>query len=646
MAARRRSLTERPVRPPLEVDAAALRRMARDQLAELAAIRRRPIPRLALAVDRRVQRLARLAGAPVVSEGGARLTLLGAGLTVGRAHRQRRRAELDRAVEALAPVRADRRRTVVVVEAPTAAVDLPPFLAPDEVVVARPVGDEGLGAAVDRVVAGATGDLVCLIHACCEPLESGWLDRLAARLDGDVMAAVPQVVHPERRLWSRTPHDLRVRHLGAEVVVEDGAPVLVAIGAGARPSAPELAGGEVVTAVGPCLVVDREAFLAAGGLGAYEGLDVAIAALCSRLADHGARTVAVPESVVLDRRPVRSRAALVRPVVPAGADWRRLLDERGPALRRRGSGEADRLRVAVSTAALPRERGQWGDWELGAALARALRRRGAQVRVQDREQVDDPASRACDVHLVLRGLVGIRRSPGQRHVLWVISHPELVAPEECDEADLVLAASPRLAEHLRDLTDTPVEVLLQGTDHHRFRPVPPVPEHTHPVTVVANTRNVFRPAVAGALAAGIRPAIYGRGWEHLVAHDLIVAEHVANEQLPEVYASAAVVLNDHWATMRAWGIVSNRVYDVLACGTPVVSDRLPEIDDQLPDGVLTFDDADELGHHVCELLADPMAAARRAEAGRAAVLAAHTLDHRADQLLALLARYGLDRAQQ
>ena len=349
---------------------------------------------------------------------------------------------------------------------------------------------------------------------------------------------------------------------------------------------------------------------------------------------------------MLDRRPVRSRAALVRPVDTSGADWRRLLDEQGPALRRQVPGEGDRLTVAVSTAALPRERGRWGDWELASALARALRRRGAHVRVQDRDQVDDPASRACDVHLVLRGLVGVRRSPGQRHVLWVISHPELVEPEECDEADLVLAASPRLAEHLRDLTDTPVEVLLQGTDHHRFRPVPTVAEHAHPVTVVANTRNVSRPAVADALAAGIRPAIYGRGWEGLVAPDLIVAEHVANEQLPEVYASAAVVLNDHWETMRAWGIVSNRIYDVLACGTPVVSDRLPEIDDQLPDGVLTFADADELGHHVRELLADPRAAARRAAAGRAAVLAAHTLDHRADQLLTLLARHGLDQAQQ
>ena len=620
--------------------------MARDQLAELAAIRWRPIPRLALAVDRRVQRLARLVGSPVVSEAAARLTLLGVGLSVGRAHREQRRADLDRAVEALAPAPADRRRTVIVVQESTESVGVPPFLDPHEVLVARPVGDEVLAAAVDRVVAGVTGDLVCLLHPSCEPLEPGWLDRLAARLDGDVVAAVPQAVHPERRLRSRTPHDLRVRHLGVEVEMDDGAPALVAIGAGGRPSAPELVGGGVVAAVGPCLVVDREAYLAAGGLGCYEGLDVAIAALCSRLADRGARTVAVPEAVVLDRRPVRSRAALVRPVDTSGADWRRLLDEQGPALRRQVPGEGDRLTVAVSTAALPRERGRWGDWELGSALARALRRRGAHVRVQDRDQVDDPASRACDVHLVLRGLVGVRRSPGQRHVLWVISHPELVEPEECDEADLVLAASPRLAEHLRDLTDTPVEVLLQGTDHHRFRPVPTVAEHAHPVTVVANTRNVSRPAVADALAAGIRPAIYGRGWEGLVAPDLIAAEHVANEQLPEVYASAAVVLNDHWETMRAWGIVSNRIYDVLACGTPVVSDRLPEIDDQLPDGVLTFADADELGHQVREVLADPEGAACRAAAGRAAVLAAHTLDHRADQLLTLLARHGLDQAQQ
>ena len=82
-----------------------------------------------------------------------------------------------------------------------------------------------------------------------------------------------------------------------------------AVGGEGRVGEADLEGGEVATAVGPCLVVDREAYLAAGGLGSYEDLDVAIAALCSRLADHGARTVAVPEAVrkVVTRTLVRGR---------------------------------------------------------------------------------------------------------------------------------------------------------------------------------------------------------------------------------------------------------------------------------------------------------------------------------------------------
>ena len=106
------------------------------------------------------------------------------------------------------------------------------------------------------------------------------------------------------------------------------------------------------------------------------------------------------------------------------------------------------------------------------------------------------------MHLVLRGLAEVARTPGQQHGVWILSHPEAIDVTECDAADLVLVASPRFAAHLRTRTDTPVDVLLQATDAHRFHPVTPVAAHQHPVTVVAKTRNVMRPAVAMALAAG------------------------------------------------------------------------------------------------------------------------------------------------
>ena len=116
-------------------------------------------------------------------------------------------------------------------------------------------------------------------------------------------------------------------------------------------------------------------------------------------------------------------------------------------------------------------------------------------------------------------------------MLWIISHPETVEAAECDEADLVLVASERFAAHLRTRTTTPVEVLLQATDPVRFRPVPPTGPAARRVVVVAKTRDVQRPIVTDAIAAGIRPAIYGTGWQGLVDPSLVVADYVANSGL-------------------------------------------------------------------------------------------------------------------
>jgi hypothetical protein len=292
------------------------------------------------------------------------------------------------------------------------------------------------------------------------------------------------------------------------------------------------------------------------------------------------------------------------------------------------------LHIAITVAApSAKVAARWGDWHLAQALAESLRRRGHQVRLQTADRADDLSGRAGDVHLVLRGLQPVRRTAGQRHVLWIISHPEAIDDGELDAADLVLVASPGFADRLRQRTSTPVEVMLQATDHRRFRPRPVDPVHRHDVTIVAKTREVLRPVVSDALAAGLRPAIYGGGWRGLVDPGLVVADHIDNEALPVVYSSAGVVLNDHWRTMRAWGFASNRLFDVLACGTPVISDPVDGMDELFDRAVLEYHSPDELRALVDEVLADPEAARQRAERGRKVVLANHTFDHRARQLL-------------
>jgi hypothetical protein len=491
-------------------------------------------------------------------------------------------------------------------------------------------------------VAGAIDDraLVCIRTPTIEPLGDRWLDRLAGTIGDDTVAATPMVLHPARPLTRATPDDLLVRALGLELAIDAGVPVVRSRehGTAPDPNRPPVA----VDAAAACIVVERRAYDDVGGIAACGDLDVAIAELCWRLRARGS-VVAVPSAIVTDACPVASVAALSSPVDAEGPGWRAVVERHGAAMRRAADPTETALHVALTVAA-PSEKvaPRWGDWHLAHALARALGRHGVVASVRTADRADELAARACDVHLVLRGVTRVRRTEGQRHVLWVISHPDDVDAAECDEADLVLVASDRFARELRTVTTTPVEVMLQATDPHVFRQGPVDPRLAHDVVVVAKTRDVMRAAVGDALAVGLRPTIFGSGWERFVDPVLVAAQYVDNARLAAVYSSAGVLLNDHWASMRAHGFVSNRIFDALACATPIVSDHLPEIAELFGDAVDTYRSPAELRALVDTVLAEPAAARERAARGRAIVLASHTFDHRAAQLVDVLARHGLD----
>ena len=69
---------------------------------------------------------------------------------------------------------------------------------------------------------------------------------------------------------------------------------------------------------------------------------------------------------------------------------------------------------------------------------------------------------------------------------------------------------------------------------------------------------------------------------------------VANEDLPRFYASHMVLLNDHWDSMRNFGYVSNRTYDVLASGGELLSDHIPSVERIFGDWVSTIGDGDDM----------------------------------------------------
>jgi GT2 family glycosyltransferase/spore maturation protein CgeB len=279
----------------------------------------------------------------------------------------------------------------------------------------------------------------------------------------------------------------------------------------------------------------------------------------------------------------------------------------------------------------------WGDWHFAHDMGRALKAHDVKVTVHTLADADVRRARAADVLVHLRGRGEVPPGEGQLSVIWCISHPEDLSPEACDRADLVLVASHTdFVADLQSRTRTEVAALLQATDPKRFHPHPPLSKYEHPVAFVGNSRFVRRPVVEHALTAGLDLAVYGANWERFLPADAVRAVHIPNDELSQLYSSVSVLLNDHWEGMRVCGMASNRIFDALACGTVVVSDELPGVEELFDGGVLTYKGPSDLRRTVEALLMDEGERRRRAERGRAAVIAAHTFEHRAVQLLDLV----------
>ncbi|HET6449024.1 MAG TPA: glycosyltransferase, partial [Conexibacter sp.] len=283
---------------------------------------------------------------------------------------------------------------------------------------------------------------------------------------------------------------------------------------------------------------------------------------------------------------------------------------------------------------------RWGDTHFARALADELARRGHAARIEVLAEWDAPGRAPADVTIHLRGLWPYvpRRDPGhdELNVLWNISHPDLVTAVECDAFDLVLTPSARHAEQLATRTTAPVHVLEQATDPVVFFPEPDA-AHERELVFVGNSRGTFRPVLRDLLPTARDLAVWGQGWDSLLPDGLRAGQHLPNDEVRRAYSSAGIVLNDHWDDMRAQGIVSNRVYDALACGALVVSDHVPELRERFGDAVVTYRTRAELHDAIERLLADPAERAERAARGRADVLARHTFRHRVDALLASIA---------
>jgi spore maturation protein CgeB len=216
----------------------------------------------------------------------------------------------------------------------------------------------------------------------------------------------------------------------------------------------------------------------------------------------------------------------------------------------------------------------WGDYHFARGLKKALEPWGHKVRI-DLFQDWYSNSEKDDVVVVLRGLRHFQpRADNKKYILWIISHPEHIETTELDAYDHIFVASQTYPSELEKKTNTPVSTLLQCTDPSLFFPSKSnvVPHYSR--LYIANSRNQMRLAVGYAKELNLSLDIVGKNWQNIAPTEWIKGEYLPNKILRYYYSNADVVINDHWPEMAKHGFISNRIFDVLACGGFVLTDEI------------------------------------------------------------------------
>lgn len=237
----------------------------------------------------------------------------------------------------------------------------------------------------------------------------------------------------------------------------------------------------------------------------------------------------------------------------------------------------------------------WGEEILAIGLAHGLGRHYRTQVVSERWVQENDRVGRYDIALYLREcfVQGI----GRLNLLWLQNGIESFHRGMSDEAwidrcivsqlprfDVIAAASRRWCEIAAGHGSRTL-FFPQFADCDVYRKVSPATSAA-PYDVVYVSNNIkgervyerfLYPVVEHCAANGLRLGIFGGGWETARRWDLLRRYHQGPAHpgsVPGLYSSARVVLSIHLESQRRFGLITSRVYEALACGAVVVSDRV------------------------------------------------------------------------
>ncbi len=499
----------------------------------------------------------------------------------------------------------------------------------------------------------ASGELLLFLNNDVEPFEPGWIEELVCALDGEGVDAVgATLLHPED--LDRPAEEPRVQHRAIRFRWQDEMVKGFNHGDGESlwegPFGIELRAPAVTAA---CMLIARDSFERIGGFGeAYrygtEDVDLGLKLLVS-----GGESAGVGRSVLVHRESSSQNRA--------SSDFRRLnrLENRrlflecwGPQVRREhrlarlrldpfwtdGSG----AHVAITLTSLDVRDG-WGDWYSGHEIGDALEGLGWQVTyVQRKGDAWYELPEDLDYVLSLMDPFDLRRVPDHvTTIAWIRNWTERWLEQPWFErADVLLASSQGTAELIEERTGRQTIRFPLAVNPARFHPRAPDERFLADYVFTGNWWGKDRD-IQQALAPreGERLAIYGKDWEQVPEFAPHARGELPYEQLPLLYPSAKLVLDDTQGPTLPYGALNARVFDALASGTLPLTNCEAGVRELFDEEFPVWDSRETLRSTLDELLGDEPRRSALAARYRETVLTRHTYAHRAAQLREILVEH-------
>jgi len=496
--------------------------------------------------------------------------------------------------------------------------------------------------------AHAEGPLLLFLNNDIEPFEKGWMRELVVLASHSGVGAVGATLLHATQLDQGVP---RVQHRGIRMRRQEG---------GLRPFNLDDGGTvfsdkfgidlECPATTGACLMITADRYAAISGFPMgyrYGSEDVDLGL---QLVDAGYSVVTSGRSYLLHRESSTQNAEGRVFMRDNRLVNQRLFAERwGSRLRReyrverlRGGAfwsEGDSPHAAVTLTSLEQAAGH-GDWYTGHELGDALAALGWRVTyVQRKKDEWYQLPEDLDYLVVLLDSYDLARvdTPALK-VAWVRNWTDRwIARNGLDGYDLVLASSDRSAKLIEAETGIRAELFPLATNPGRFSVQPVEPALAADLTFPGNRWDRARAIEAFEPAAEHSLKVFGLGWDEVPQLAPHIHGAIAYAELPAVYSSAKLVIDDAAEHTLPYGSVNSRVFDALACGTVVVTNGEAGARELFDEDFPVWHDGPSLRAVVDELLADDAGRRRLADRYRRVVLDRHTYAVRARRLVELLA---------